>query len=66
MNLPGRARLDRPGDPADVLDLVPTGADVIVPVHHGEPHTVMDALEAGADRLSGVRVHQMDPARSRA
>jgi acyl-CoA hydrolase len=60
------AGLDRPGDPADVLDLVPAGADLIVPVHHGEPHTVMDALEAGADRLSGVRVHQMDPARERA
>lgn len=63
MSVPGRAGLDRP---ADVLDLVPAGADLIVPVHNGEPHTVMDALEAGADRLSGVRVHQMDPARERA
>ncbi|MDN3359813.1 acetyl-CoA hydrolase/transferase C-terminal domain-containing protein [Actinomadura sp. DC4] len=57
---------DRPGRAADVLDLVPAGADLIVPVHHGEPHTVMDALEAGAGRLSGVRVHQMDPVRERA
>jgi hypothetical protein len=52
--------------PDDVLNHVPAGADVIVPVHHGEPHTLMDVLEANADRLSGVRVHQMDPARERA
>ena len=60
------ADLDRPNDPADVFDLVPDDADVIVPIHHGEPHTVMDALEAGAERLSGVRVYQLDPARERA
>ncbi|GLX92121.1 acetyl-CoA hydrolase/transferase C-terminal domain-containing protein [Herbidospora sp. NBRC 101105] len=52
--------------PADVLDLVRDGADLIVPIHHGEPHTVIDALEAHADRLTDVRIHQMDPARERA
>jgi acyl-CoA hydrolase len=52
--------------PDDVLNHVPAAADVIVPIHHGEPHTLMDVLEANADRLSGVRVHQMDPARERA
>jgi hypothetical protein len=40
-----------------VLNHVPAGHDMIVPVHHGEPHTLMDVLEANADRLSGVRVH---------
>ncbi|MGW5261870.1 acetyl-CoA hydrolase/transferase family protein [Microbispora sp. NPDC004025] len=51
--------------PTDVLDLVRDGADLIVPTHNGEPHTVIDALEAHADRLTGVRIHQMDPARER-
>ena len=55
-----------PGEPTDVLAHVPAGADLIVPVLLGEPHTVMDALEAHADRLEGVHVHQMDPTRPRA
>jgi hypothetical protein len=60
------ADLARPDEPAGVLRHVTDDADLIVPVHNGEPHTVMDALEAGADRLRGVRVHQLDPARERA
>ncbi|MFB9839854.1 acetyl-CoA hydrolase/transferase family protein [Actinoallomurus acaciae] len=59
------ARLDRPNAPADVLEHVTAGADLIVPLSNGEPHTVMDALEAGAAGLTGVRVHQMDPVRER-
>jgi acyl-CoA hydrolase len=51
--------------PTDVLDLVANGADLILPVYNGEPHTVVDALEAHADRLTDVRIHQMDPARER-
>ena len=54
-----------PGEPADVLGHIPTGADLIVPVMLGEPNTVIDALEANADRLKGVRIHQMDPIRAR-
>ncbi|GAA4501822.1 acetyl-CoA hydrolase/transferase C-terminal domain-containing protein [Actinoallomurus oryzae] len=61
----GTARLDRPNAPADVLEHVTAGADLIVPLFNGEPHTVMDALEAGAAELTGVRVHQMDPVRER-
>jgi acyl-CoA hydrolase len=48
--------------PADaVLDHVPDGADVIVPLANGEPVAVLDAIEAGAEagRFRGVRVHQM-------
>src|SRR4051794_23681702 len=46
--------------PADaVLDYVPSGADLIVPLANGEPVAVLDALEAHGDHLSGVRVHQM-------
>jgi hypothetical protein len=54
-----------PGSPGDVLNFVDEGADVIVPVALGEPHTVIDALEAGADRLRNVHIHQMDPGRER-
>ena len=46
-------------DPVDVLDRVGPGADVIVPLANGEPKLLLDALDAHADRLDGVRVHQM-------
>lgn len=42
-----------------VLDHVGPGTDVIVPLANGEPTAVLDALEAAADGLEGVRVHQM-------
>ena len=44
-----------------VVDLVPSGADILVPLANGEPRTVVEALDrAAADgRLEGVRVHQM-------
>jgi acyl-CoA hydrolase len=48
-----------PGKPEDVLDLVCEGADLIVPLANGEPVSVLDAIEANATRLKGVRVHQM-------
>lgn len=48
-------------DPIDVLDHIPPGADVIVPIGLGEPVTLLDTLEANADRLEGVRIHRMDP-----
>lgn len=52
--------------PADaVLDHVPPGADIIAPLAVGEPVALLDALEAHADRLDGVRVHQMHVLRDR-
>ena len=49
-----------PASSADaVLDHVGSGTDLIVPLANGEPVTLLDALEEGVDRLSGVRVHQM-------
>lgn len=45
--------------PEDLLDVVEEGDDLIVPLANGEPVSLLDALEAGAERLSGVRVHQM-------
>ncbi len=48
-----------------VLDHVGPGRDVILPLGNGEPATLVDALEAGADRLTDVRVHQMHAVRDR-
>lgn len=48
-----------PLPPEAVLGHIEEGADIIVPIANGEPVTLLDALEAGADRLRGVRVHQM-------
>ena len=42
-----------------VLDHVGAGTDVVVPLAVGEPVTILDAIEAAADGLRGVRVHQM-------
>jgi acyl-CoA hydrolase len=57
--------MPRASDPAAVLDLVEPGADIIVPVANGEPASLLDALEANADRLDGVRIHQMHALRDR-
>jgi acyl-CoA hydrolase len=49
-----------PSSSADaVLDHIGPHADLILPLANGEPVTVMDAIEGAADRLEGVRVHQM-------
>jgi acyl-CoA hydrolase len=52
---------DRPasGVPADVLDHIGPGTNLIVPLANGEPVATMDAIEAAAEHLDGVRVHQM-------
>ena len=42
-----------------ILDLLEPGTQVIVPLANGEPTTVLDAMDANADRLERVRVHQM-------
>ncbi len=49
-----------PASPAAaVLDHVGAGCDIIIPLANGEPITLLDAIESEAERLSGVRVHQM-------
>ena len=48
-----------------VLEHVARGADLIVPVANGEPVTLLDAIEAAADSLDGVHVHQMHVLRDR-
>ncbi|NND73713.1 MAG: acetyl-CoA hydrolase/transferase family protein [Ilumatobacter sp.] len=55
--------MDAPHVPADVLDLIGHGTQLIVPLANGEPTAVLDAVEdaAAADphRFVGVRVLQM-------
>jgi acyl-CoA hydrolase len=51
--------VEAPNSPEDVLDHIGPGAQLIVPLANGEPTAVLDAIEASADGLDGVRVHQM-------
>jgi acyl-CoA hydrolase len=51
--------------PEAVLDLIPEDADLIVGLGNGEPVTVLNAIEARAENLSNVRIHQMLPLRKR-
>ena len=48
-----------PAAPETVMDFIRDGDDLIVPLANGEPVSVLDAVEANATSLSGVRVHQM-------
>src|SRR5215204_5041387 len=51
--------------PEGVLDHIGEGDDLIVGMFNSEPLTVLDAIEANAERLPGVRIHQMFPFRER-
>jgi acyl-CoA hydrolase len=51
--------------PDAVLEHIDEEADIIVGMFNSEPLTVLDALKANAERLSGVRIHQMFPSRER-
>jgi acyl-CoA hydrolase len=51
--------------PEAVLEHIDEGDDLVVGMFNSEPLTVLDALEADAERLSGVRIHQMFPYRER-
>lgn len=42
-----------------MLERVPPGADIIVPLANGEPRSLLDTLDAHAAQLTDVRVHQM-------
>jgi acyl-CoA hydrolase len=42
-----------------VLDHIGPGTHLVVPLANGEPPALLDAVEASASQLEGVRVHQM-------
>ncbi len=52
-----------PATAADLIDVVVSGlepgADIVVPIANGEPIELLNQLEAAADRLERVSVHQM-------
>lgn len=48
-----------PSPPESVLEHIEAGADLIVPLANGEPRTLIDTIDAHADRLDDVRIHQM-------
>jgi len=48
-----------PTTPAAVLEHLPPGTDLIVPLANGEPVILLDAIEAHAGDLNDVKVHQM-------
>jgi len=51
--------LPRPTVPDRVLEHVEPGTSVIVPLANGEPIGILDVIEAAADSLERVTVHQM-------
>src|SRR5215212_7638608 len=51
--------------PETVLEHIDEGDDLVVGMFNSEPLTVLDAIEANAERLSGIRIHQMLPHRER-
>ena len=59
------ALIEKQRQPEAVLEHIDEGDDLIVGMFNSEPLTVLDALEANAERLSGVRIHQMLPYRER-
>lgn len=61
---------DPPNQPADVLEQIGPGTQIVVPLANGEPLTLLDTIEAAAaagdPRLDEVRVHQMHALHDRA
>jgi acyl-CoA hydrolase len=64
-NPPHRPLSSSPVPAEAVLDHVPPGCSVIVPLANGEPVGLVDAMERGAGRLESVTVHQMHALRDR-
>src|SRR3712207_169220 len=55
----GAALAEKRRPPEAVLEHIEEEAELIAGMANCEPVTVLDAMEANADRLSGVRIHQM-------
>lgn len=52
-------------DPAAIIERIVPGTELIVPIANGEPVVLLDTIEAHAERLDGVTVHQMHALRDR-
>lgn len=51
--------------PEDVLDIIKSGDDILLPLANGEPNILLNVIEANASRFKGVRIHQMHALRPR-
>src|ERR687893_1756334 len=61
----GAALAKKRRSPEAVVEHITEGDDLITGMGNSEPATVLDAIEAHAERVSGVRIHQMLPFRER-
>jgi hypothetical protein len=61
----GAALAKKRRSPEAVVEHITEGDDLIIGMVNSEPATVLDAIEAHAERLSRVRIHQMLPFRER-
>lgn len=52
-------------DPKEIIGLIDKDADIIIPLSNGEPHGLLDLLEAHYEQLDNVKVHQMLALRER-
>ena len=60
---------DSPCTPSELaealVDALAPGSNLVIPIANGEPIALLDALEARAERLSDVKIHQMHALRDR-
>lgn len=52
-------------DPSEFIGLIDKETDIIIPLSNGEPHGLLDVLEANYEKLDNVKVHQMLALRER-
>lgn len=50
---------------AQILDIIPDDADIIIPIGNGEPNELLNAIDQDATRFRGVHIHQMLELRDR-
>ncbi|MGV9826074.1 MULTISPECIES: acetyl-CoA hydrolase/transferase family protein [unclassified Gordonia (in: high G+C Gram-positive bacteria)] len=55
-----------PVAPERVLEHIPPGTNIIAPLYAAEPSSLLDAVEAGNEQLTGVHVHRMSAIEERA
>ncbi len=49
-----------------IINLIPSQADIVFPLTNGEPNRLLDIMEAHQDKLSEVKIHQLLPLKKRA
>ncbi|GIM47733.1 4-hydroxybutyrate CoA-transferase [Collibacillus ludicampi] len=51
---------------SQILDAIPDGADLIIPLANGEPDSLLQAIDEQGTRWKNVRIHQMHDLKDRA